>query len=220
MCSVEQILIQNLQKSKTTIVHSDLGRTPSIIMYYMNKYFQNWNVLYRPFDDEEEEDCDVLIWFEPPFNSVIEKSNHCTIVFTSHLYLKHNETIVSYELQSEICDLLLQTFEFENIWIDITIKPTLFNNTIFTEIYKPSTVYIDLTHCKDIHAIYLCFLNAIENLKYYADFILKWKVSNNALTLLKRYYNFSNNWNVKKLQSEIFIQMIIAKLLKDHLEKK
>ena len=212
MCSVEQILIQNLQSSKTTIVHGNLGRKPSVIKYYMDKYFQNWTVLYRPFEDDEGgKNFDVLIWFEPPFNTTIEKSDKCIIVFTSHLYLKHNETIVSYELQNQTYDSLLETFELEEMWLDVTIKPSLFRSTPFQEIYKPSKVYIDLTHCKNIHTIYLCLLNAIENLKYYGDFIVKWKLSNNALKLLKLYYDFSNQFKVKKSKLEQFVHMMIEK---------
>lgn len=186
MCSVEQLLIQNLQPNKTTIIHSHLGRKPSIILYYMTKYFNNWKVLYRPFDEEEYIPHDVLIWFEPPFNSVIKKYPKCMIVFTSHSYLQHEEQIIPFQLQNVMYESLLTKLDDQlDDFTDVVIKPTVFRNTTFVEIYKPSTVCIDLTHCKNIYVFYLCFLNAIENLQYYEDFILKWKLSKNAISLFK-----------------------------------
>lgn len=186
MCSVEQILKQSLKKNKTTIVHSAVGRKPSLIIYYMEKYFQEWKVLYRPFDDELENSFDVLIWFEPPFKSNIEKYDNlkCMIVFTSHLDLNHKETIITLHSKSLNYKLLRKKFkqdyeEFETVFI----KPKPFRDEVFVEIGEPSFVYVDLTHCHNHHTMYLCLLNAMENLQYYSDFIEKWKISNNALTL-------------------------------------
>lgn len=190
MCSIEQILKHSLKKNKTTIVHSAIGRKPSIIFYYMEKYFQEWKVLYRPFDDELQDDIvDVLIWFEPKFKSKIEKCNtiKCMIVFTSHLNLNHEETIITLPNNYLNYKLLKEKFkqdyeEFETI----TINPKPFRNEVFVEIKQPSFVYIDLTHCYNKHAMYLCLLNAMENLQYYFDFIEKWKVSQNAVRFLQK----------------------------------
>lgn len=207
MCSVEQLLIQNLQPNKTTIIHSHLGRKPSIIIYYMKKYFKNWKVLYRPFDEEKYIPHDVLIWFEPPFNSVIQKSNKCMIVFTSHVHLKYEEKIIPFQLKTKSYESILNKLNQQmNYVIDVVIKPTVFRNTTFVEIYNPSTVYIDLTHCKTIHTFYLCFLNAIENLQFYEDFVLKWKLSKNAIHLFELLITLSEEKQISdfKLFTDIY----------------
>lgn len=182
MGSIEQILTQSLKKNKTTIVHSAVGRKPSIIMYYMMKYFYEWKVLYRPFDDELENYFNVLIWFEPQFQSTIEKcaDGKCLIVFTSHLDLIHKETIIT--LHSPNYKLLRKKFE-ENYeeFETVVIKPKPFRDEVFVEIKEPAFVYVDLTHCHSKHIMYLCLLNAMDNLLYYSDFIQKWKMSKNAL---------------------------------------
>lgn len=208
MCSVEQLLIQNLKPNKTTIIHSHLGRKPSIIMYYMKKYFNDWKVLYRPFDEEEYNPHDVLIWFEPPLNAVIKTYEKCMIVFTSHLYLKHEENVIPFQLPNEmIHDSLLNKFDNQtHDFIDVVVKPTVFRNTTFVEIYEPSTVYIDFMHCKNVHAFYLCFLNAIENLQYYEDFVINWKVSNNAIHFLRRFITFSEK--EQNLYYKLFTKML------------
>lgn len=182
MGSIEQILKQSLKKNQTTIVHSAVGRKPSIIMYYMMKYFYEWKVLYRPFDDELENYFNVLIWFEPQFQSTIEKcaNGKCLIVFTSHLDLIHKETIITFH--SPNYKLLRNKFEqnyeeFETV----VIKPKPFRDQVFVEIKEPAFVYVDLTHCHTTHIMYLCLLNAMDNLLYYSDFIQKWKMSKNAL---------------------------------------
>lgn len=175
----------------------------------MEKFFQDWKVLYRPFD-EEDDPYDVLIWFEPPFNCTIEPSFKCRIVFTSHLYLNYKEPIIPFYFQNSKHKQLINTFERNTLIEDILLKPTPFRDKPFTEIYKPSIVYIDLTHCKDIYTIYLCFLNAIENLQYYSDYILKWYLSANALKLLQSYYYFSKNWKINPSSFD----KLIAKILK------
>lgn len=208
MCSVEQLLIQNLKPNKTTIIHSHLGRIPSIIIYYMKKYFNEWKVLYRPFDEEDYIPHDVLIWFEPPFNTVIKKYHKCMIVFTSHLYLKHEENIIPFQLHSVMHPSLLNKLNNQkHDFIDVVIKPTIFRNTPFVEIYKTSTVYLDFTHCKNLHTFYLCFLNAIENLQYYEDFILNWKLSSNAIHFLKAFINFSRK--KQNFYYKLFTEMLI-----------
>lgn len=192
MCSVEQLLIQHLKPNKTTIIHSDLGRKPSIVIYYMKKYFSNWKALYRPFDEEDYVPHDVLIWFEPPFNSVVKTYSKCMIVFTSHLYLKHEISIIPFQLKNGAYVSLLRKLNNQtNYFIDVVIKPTAFRNTPLVEIYTPSRVYIDFTHCKNISTFYLCFLNAMENLQYYEDYIIDWQLSNNAIHLIKLFLNFS-----------------------------
>lgn len=180
--------MQSLQKNKTTIVHSGMGRKPSIIIYYMEKYFQEWKVLYRPFDDELENSYDVLIWFEPPFESNIEKHDNikCMIVFTSHLDLNHKETIITLHSKYPNYKLLRKKFEQDYEEFEtVIIKPKPFRDETFIEMKEPSFVYIDLTHCHNKHIMYLCLLNALENLQYYSDFIEKWKLSNNALPFSK-----------------------------------
>lgn len=207
MCSVEQLLIQNLKPNKTTIIHSHLGRKPSIIIYYMKKYFNNWKVLYRPFDEEEYVPHDVLIWFEPNFNSVIKKYHTCMIVFTSHLYLKHEEKIIPFQLQNVTYQSLLNKLSNQtDDFMDVVIKPTVFRNTTFVEMYQPSTVYIDLTHCKNIYTFYLCFLNAMDNLQYYEDFVLEWTLSRNAIHLFKSFITFSKN--KQNFHFKLFTEML------------
>lgn len=184
MYSIEQILKQSLKKDKTTIVYSAVGRKPSIIIYYMVKYFHEWRVLYRPFDDELDNYFDVIIWFEPTFGSTIENYSNgkCMIVFTSHLDLKHKETIITLRSQYPNYKLLRKKYEqnyeeFETI----VIKPKPFRDEVFVEIKEPAFVYVDLTHCHNKHTMYLCLLNAMDNLHYYSDYIQKWKMSENAL---------------------------------------
>lgn len=207
MCSVEQLLIQYLKPNKTTIIHCHIGRKPSIVIYYMKKYFSNWKVLYRPFDAEDYMPHDVLIWFEPPFNSVIKTYHKCMIVFTSHLYLKHEEIIIPFQLQNGVHKSLLDKLNNQtNDFIDIIIKPTSFRYSPLVEIYSPSKVYIDFTHCKNIYTFYLCFLNAMENLQYYEDFILDWKLSNNAIHLIKLLLNFGEN--KQNAYYTLFIEML------------
>lgn len=191
MCSVEQILKENLKINNTVIVYSTFGRKPSVIMYYMMKYFNAWKVLYRPFDDELENYFDVLIWFEPPFGSVIEKCTYgkCMIVFTSHLDLTHKQTVIHLHSKQPNYKVLRKKFkqnyeEFETI----VLKPQPFRNEPFVEIKQPAFVYVDLTHCVNKHTMYLCLLNAMDNLHYYSDFIKKWKMSENAALIFSNYF--------------------------------
>lgn len=209
MGSIEQLLIQNLKPNKTTIIHSHLGRKPSTIMYYMKKYFNNWKVLYRPFDEEAYIPHDVLIWFEPPFHTIIQTYSKCMIVFTSHLFLKHTETIIPFQIPNVMHESLLNKLNHQtNNFIDVVIKPTVFRNAPFIEIYQPSTVYIDFTHCKNMYTFYLCFLNAVENLQYYEDFVCNWKLSDNAIYFLKLFLTIDE----KNQTFKVFTEML--KLLK------
>lgn len=206
MC--EQILISALKKSKCTIICGNIGRRPNIVMYYMKKYFNDWKVKYKPFDNDRIEfvndDYDVLIWFEPPFKSVIETSQKCIIVFTSHLDLKHNASVIHYHLgirDNSIYDKFDYLKDesvinyFENIvepniqlktnhdnsiyngkFQDILIIPSEFRFQNFIEIYKPSIVSIYLGNCTNAHMVYLCLLNAMDNIRYYSDFVITWKI--------------------------------------------
>lgn len=192
MNSIQELIETCVKPNLTTVVFSNLGRRPSLLIYYFNMLFKDLEIVIRSrWNDEVETFCDLLVWLEPEFESEIVKPQYAKsmIVFTSHLRLKYCTNIVGFHLGHSYRDTLItkrvNSIEFKNDNIKIKnhfiLKPGPFQTT-YDEIPRESNVLIDLTHCRDSHETYVCFMNSFEVLNYYENHVLTWTMCLKSMT--------------------------------------
>lgn len=183
MNSVQQLLEKYITPNKSTIVFGNLGRRPSLLIYYFNMLFKDLDVTIRSRWITDLETCtDVLVWLEPEFGQIIEKPSHanCMIVFTSHLHLNYSDDVVGYHLGDPCTryEPLMKKKRFDlQHWPSlkkcIVLKPEPFQ-FVYREIPKDSHVIVNLTHCRDSHETYVCLMNSFDVLNYYESHVIVW----------------------------------------------
>lgn len=190
MNSLQELLETFMKPNLTTVVLGNVGRRPSLLIYYFNLLFRDLKIIIRSrWEDELETSCDVLVWLEPEFNSPITKPHYAKsmIVFTSHLQLVNCTHVVGYYLGHSYYDsIMLKRMEpipsgnIVKLKDYVILKPLPFQTT-YEIIPKDSNVIIDLTHCRDSHEQYICFMNSFEVLNYFNSHVMSWKLCLNSI---------------------------------------
>lgn len=226
MNSIEQLLKECFKEGSSTIVLGNLGRRPSLLIYYFNLLFKDLTILIRSrWKVELEMACDMLIWLEPEFECVVEKPYYAKsmIVFTSHLNLNHNTNVIGYHL-GDMCthfDFLIERKKDSknNVLKNksyVILHPGPFQS-VYEEIPPNSKVVINLTFCKDSHETYIFLMNSLEILNYYYVNVKSWRIyvnSNIAFSedMLKCYeklkdvtFTSATTTNIDKLSKSHFL---------------
>lgn len=179
MISIQQLLKDLIQLRKSVIVFGFLGRKPSLLRYYLDLLFDHLNIQW-----ESGIECDLFIWLEPTFETIIEKNPYAKqqIVFTSHLNLIYSLDVVGYHVENI-------PFHFETIYNELIHKKTIGNISNlrnkkyfvlypdnYREIPKNSRIVVYLLNCKDSHTTYIQLLNVFENLLAFNDHIISWEL--------------------------------------------
>lgn len=183
MNSVQQLLEEYIKPNKSTIVFGNLGRRPSLLIYYINMLFRDLIVTIRSrWETDLETDTDVLVWLEPEFSTMIEKPSHahCMIVFTSHLHLDYSDNVVGYHL-GDPCTRYEPLIQKKRIHLRdwpslrkcVFLRPEPFQ-CAYKEIPRQSYVIVNLRHCRDSHETYICLMNSFDVLNYYENHVVGW----------------------------------------------